>query len=62
MSQPVARQQQLQDAFARFAEVSEQLTGSYHVLQDQVAGLNRELAAARSERAQLRNEIRTLQQ
>ncbi|HHH42948.1 MAG TPA: PAS domain-containing sensor histidine kinase [Gammaproteobacteria bacterium] len=62
MSQPAARQQQLQDAFARFAEVSEQLTGSYRLLQDQVTGLNRELAAARSERTQLRNEIRTLQQ
>ncbi|MFQ5643908.1 MAG: PAS domain-containing sensor histidine kinase [Thiogranum sp.] len=62
MNQPVARQQQLRDAFEQFAEVSEQLTGSYRVLQTQVASLNRELVAARTERVQLRDEINSLQQ
>jgi len=62
MSQPAVRQQQLQDAFEQFTEVSEQLTGSYRVLQTQVASLSRELAAARTERVQLRDEISTLQQ
>lgn len=62
MSQPAAKQQQLQDAFALFTEVSEQLTGSYRVLETQVASLNRELSAARNERSRLLDEIRTLQQ
>jgi len=62
MSQPAARQQQLQDAFELFNQVSEQLTGSYRELEKQVVGLNRELATARSERARLLDEIHTLQQ
>ena len=40
MSQPAAKQQQLQDAFELFTQVSEQLTGSYQVLEKQVASLN----------------------
>ncbi len=62
MSQPAAKRQQLQDAFELFTQVSEQLTGSYQVLETQVAGLNQELAAARAERTRLLTEIRTLQQ
>ncbi|HHJ17172.1 MAG TPA: HAMP domain-containing histidine kinase [Gammaproteobacteria bacterium] len=62
MSQPATRQQQLQDAFELFSQVSEQLTGSYRELEKQVVGLNRELATARSERARLLDEIQTLQQ
>jgi len=62
MSQPAAKQQQLQDAFEQFTQVSEQLTGSYRVLETQVAGLNQELAAASAERSRLLAEIRTLQQ
>lgn len=62
MSHTAASKQQLQDAFELFNQVSEQLTGSYAALQQQVIGLNRELAAARTERLQLLTEIRTLQQ
>jgi two-component system, sensor histidine kinase FlrB len=62
MSQTAASKQQLQDAFELFNQVSEQLTGSYAALQQQVTGLNRELATARTERLQLLTEIRTLQQ
>lgn len=62
MSHAAASKQKLQDAFALFNQVSEQLTGSYAALQQQVTTLNRELAAARSERLQLLADIRTLQQ
>jgi len=62
MSQTAASNQQLQDAFELFNQVSQQLTGSYAALQQQVVGLNRELATARTERQQLLTEIRTLQQ
>jgi two-component system sensor histidine kinase FlrB len=62
MSQSAASKQQLQNAFELFNQVSAQLTGSYQVLQQQVVSLNRELAAARSERHQLTAEIRKLQQ
>ncbi len=62
MSQPAAKQQQLQDAFELFTRVSEQLTGSYRALEMQVASLNQELAAAATERSRLLAEIRTLQQ
>ena len=62
MSQSAANKQQLQDAFALFNQVSEQLTGSYQTLQQQVVSLTRELAAARSERQKLLAEIRILQQ
>ncbi len=62
MSHAAASKQQLQDAFALFNQVSEQLTGSYAVLQQQVVSLNQELAAARTERLQLLADIRTLQQ
>lgn len=62
MSQPAARQQQLQDAFELFNQVSEQLTGSYRELEKQVVSLNRELTTARSERARLLDEIQALQQ
>ena len=41
MNQSVADKQQLQDAFELFNQVSEQLTGSYQVLQQQVASLTR---------------------
>jgi len=62
MSQSAASKQQLQDAFELFNQVSEQLTGSYQVLQQQVVSLTRELAAARAERHKLTSEIRNLQQ
>jgi len=62
MSQPAAKQQQLQDAFELFTQVSEQLTGSYRGLETQVASLNQELVAAATERSRLLAEIRTLQQ
>jgi len=62
MSQSAANKQQLQDAFELFNQVSEQLTGSYQTLQQQVVSLTRELAAARSERHKLLSEIRILQQ
>ncbi len=45
-----AQRQQLEDAFLVFNQVSEQLADSYAQLQKRVAGLNQELAAARSER------------
>ncbi len=61
MSQSAASQQQLQDAFALFNEVSEQLAGSYRALQHQVASLTDELSLARDERARLLDEIRVLQ-
>jgi len=62
MSQSATAKQQLQDAFALFNQVSEQLTGSYQALQQQVVSLNRQLEAARSERARLLGEIQVLQQ
>ena len=62
MSQSAANKQQLQDAFELFNQVSEQLTGSYQVLQQQVVSLTGELAAARAERHKLLSEIRILQQ
>jgi two-component system sensor histidine kinase FlrB len=62
MSQSSANKQQLQDAFALFNQVSEQLTGSYQLLQQQVVSLTRELEAARTERHKLLSEIRALQQ
>ena len=61
MSQSAASNQQLQDAFALFNQVSEQLTGSYQALQQQVTSLTRELGVARSERSRLLDEIHTLQ-
>ncbi len=60
MSQTAASKQQLQDAFELFTQVSEQLTGSYEALQRQVVSLSQELTAARKERLQLLNEVRTL--
>jgi two-component system sensor histidine kinase FlrB len=62
MSHTAASKQQLQDAFELFNQVSEQLTGSYTALQQQVISLNGELAAARNERQQLLTEIRNLQE
>lgn len=62
MSHTAANKQQLQDAFELFNQVSEQLTGSYTALQQQVVSLNQELAAARNERRQLLADIRTLRQ
>jgi two-component system sensor histidine kinase FlrB len=62
MSQSAHSKQQLQDAFELFNQVSEQLSGSYQQLQQQVVSLSQELAAARSERSQLLAEIRALQQ
>ncbi len=62
MSQPAVKQQQLQDAFELFTQVSEQLNGSYRVLETQVVNLNKELAAASVERSRLVAEIQTLQQ
>ena len=62
MTQAAANKQQLQDAFELFNQISEQLTGSYQVLQQQVVSLKEELAVAHGERLQLLDEIRTLQQ
>jgi two-component system sensor histidine kinase FlrB len=61
MSQSAASKQELQDAFALFNQVSEQLTGSYQALQQQVTSLTQELGVARTERSQLLDEIQTLQ-
>ena len=61
MSQSAASKQQLQDAFALFNQVSEQLTGSYQALQQQVTSLTRELGVARTERSRLLDEIQALQ-
>ena len=47
---PSPRNQQLQDAFLAFNELSESLAGSYRDLETRVAQLTQELAAARSER------------
>lgn len=47
--QPV-RSQELEDAFALFNRMSKQLEVSYQVLENRVADLSEELAAARSER------------
>ncbi|MES9968822.1 MAG: ATP-binding protein [Candidatus Thiodiazotropha sp.] len=44
------RQHALESAFKMFNQLSEELTGSYQQLQDQVLELSQELAAARSER------------
>ncbi|MES9946717.1 MAG: ATP-binding protein [Candidatus Thiodiazotropha sp.] len=44
------RQHALESAFKLFNQLSEELTGSYQQLQDQVLELSQELAAARSER------------
>jgi len=61
MSQSAASNQQLQDAFALFNQVSEQLTGSYQALQQQVTSLTQELGVARTERSRLLDEIQVLQ-
>ncbi|MEW7977204.1 MAG: hypothetical protein AB2814_07135 [Candidatus Sedimenticola endophacoides] len=45
-----ANKQQLEDAFLVFNQMSEQLVDSYHQLQQRVARLGEELAAARGER------------
>jgi two-component system, sensor histidine kinase FlrB len=42
--------ERLTDAFRVFNELSENLASSYQGLQEQVANLNRQLAAARNER------------
>ncbi len=49
---PGRRSRELEDAFHVFSEVSERLTESYRVLENRVAVLTEELAAARSERLQ----------
>ena len=48
----VNRGQDLHDAFHAFSEVSERLTASYRILEERVAVLTEELAAARNERLQ----------
>lgn len=52
--------QQLQEAFQAFNRMSSALEHSYRELEQQVAGLNRELAASRSERLQLADRLETL--
>ncbi len=47
---PVQRTQDLHKAFHAFSELSERLTDSYRLLEERVAVLTEELAAARSER------------
>ncbi|MGH8548229.1 MAG: sensor histidine kinase [Methylococcales bacterium] len=61
------RSEQLQDAFQLFNELSRNLTESYHGLQQQVADLSKELAAARNarlktlgEKEQLANHLHAL--
>jgi len=49
---PANRGQDLHDAFHAFSEISERLTESYRDLEERVAILTEELAAARSERLQ----------
>lgn len=49
---PINRGQDLHKAFHAFSEISERLTESYRVLEERVAVLTQELAAARSERLQ----------
>ncbi len=61
MSQSAASNQQLQEAFALFNQVSEQLTGSYQALQKQVTSLTGELGVARTERSRLLDELQMLQ-
>ncbi|MDD1620361.1 MAG: ATP-binding protein [Methylococcaceae bacterium] len=48
--QQIQKTERLTDAFRIFNELSENLANSYQGLEEQVARLNRELAAARSER------------
>jgi two-component system sensor histidine kinase FlrB len=48
--QQIQKTERLTDAFRIFNELSENLAHSYQGLEEQVASLNRELAAARSER------------
>ncbi|MCO6412067.1 MAG: HAMP domain-containing histidine kinase [Thiogranum sp.] len=62
MNHPVAAKQQLKDAFELFNQVSEQLTGSYAVLQRQVVSLEQKLTASVAERSRLLDEMRTLHQ
>lgn len=52
MQNPVNRTQDLHDAFDTFSALSERLTESYRLLEERVAVLTEELAAARSERLQ----------
>ena len=52
--------QQLQEAFQAFNRMSSALEHSYRELEQQVAGLNRELAASRSERLHLADRLETL--
>jgi len=52
MHNPVNRSHDLHEAFRAFSELSERLTRSYHQLEERVAVLTEELAAARSERLQ----------
>ena len=49
---PQHRGHELHEAFNAFREISEHLTESYRVLEERVATLTEELAAARSERLQ----------
>lgn len=51
-AQQAGRSQELEDAFALFTRMSKQLEASYQVLENRVADLSEELAAARSERLQ----------
>lgn len=52
MHNPVNRSHDLHEAFHAFSQLSERLTESYRQLEERVAELNDELAAARSERLQ----------
>lgn len=52
MHNPVNRSHELHEAFHAFSQLSERLTESYRQLEERVAVLNEELAAARSERLQ----------
>ncbi|HFD78862.1 MAG TPA: HAMP domain-containing histidine kinase [Gammaproteobacteria bacterium] len=61
MSHPATSKQQLQDAFERFNQLSEQLSGSYQSLQQQVLTLTRELAESRHQRLQLVEQMQDLQ-
>mgnify|MGYP001813789170 CR=1 FL=1 len=62
MTHTATATQELQNAFEQFSQESEELTGSWRLLQQQVLDLGRALTAAHAERQQLLQEIHTLRQ
>lgn len=62
MSHTATVTQELQDAFEQFNQESDELTGSWRLLQQQVLDLGRALTVAHAERQQLLDEIQILRQ